>query len=499
MDFRERSIWGDGEKCYYFSALILGTSAFFAANLLKLSAQKNHSIGGCCRLAKLRFFGGVDEIGGNKILVEDKGTKVFFDFGQSFNFGAGFFTGWLAPRQVNGLGDYFEFGLLPKISGLYAENQLEKTDLAYGEPEITAVFLSHGHFDHIAHICFVDPKIPVHLGVGTKLFMESMEETSSFCDYRDHHYQTFRTGQKVKIGSISVEPVHVDHSIPAAYGFIIHAGDTTIAYTGDLRLHGPRKDLTKDFIDGARDAKPNVLICEGTRMALKEKRKNFSEAQVESLSNKIVSSTDKAVFVTRYSRDLDRFKSFYNVAVKNRRRIIVTPKSAYLLSKLAANEHLNLPDPLKDGHIAVYYKRKKTGKYDDADYLPWERAFMDKMVNCDFVRKNQRRLIMDLDFYQLAELVDIKPEAGGHFIRSMSEPFSEEDIEDEVLHNWLEHFGLKFHQLHASGHLNREQICSLVSDIGAKKVFPVHTENARLFRKTCKGVEVPKPKKEYLL
>ena len=106
----------------------------------------------------MRFFGGVDEIGGNKVLVEDKGTKVFFDFGQSFGFGAGFFTGWLAPRQVNGLGDYFEFGLLPKISGLYAEGQLENTALAYCEPEIAAVFLSHGHFDHGNGLRYLEKK-----------------------------------------------------------------------------------------------------------------------------------------------------------------------------------------------------------------------------------------------------------------------------------------------------------------------------------------------------
>jgi len=32
----------------------------------------------------------------------------------------------------------------------------------------------------------------------------------------------------------------------------------------------------------------------------------------------------------------------------------------------------------------------------------------------------------------------------------MSEPFSEEDVEDEVMHNWLNPFGILFHQLHAS-------------------------------------------------
>jgi ribonuclease J len=448
-------------------------------------------------MAKLTFYGGVNEIGGNKILVQDRKTKVLFDFGQSFNFGAEYFTSWLSPRAINGLGDHFEFDLLPKIRGLYAKEKLASTDLPYSEPEIDAIFLSHAHFDHVTHICFTDPQIPVHLGVGAKLFLESMEETSSFCDYGNHDYKTFRTGKKIKVGDIEVEPVHVDHSIPAAYGFLIHTSEGTVAYTGDLRMHGTRKDLTDDFVQKAKESEPEALICEGTRMALKEKRKNYSEAQVQHLGNDIVSSTDKIVFITHYSRDMDRFRSFYNVAKQNGRKIVVSPKTACLLSKLIDDERLDLPDPLNDDDIFVYYKRKKSGTFDDADYYVWEREFMDKMVTHEFVNKNQRKLIMDLDFYQFTELVDIRPERGSCFIHSMSEPFSEEDIEDEVLHNWLEHFGIQFHQLHASGHLNKEQIGHLISEIEPKKAYPVHTENARLFKTISDRVQLVERGKEY--
>jgi mRNA degradation ribonuclease J1/J2 len=176
---------------------------------------------------------------------------------------------------------------------------------------------------------------------------------------------------------------------------------------------------------------------------------------------------------------------------------VISPKTACLLCKLIQDEHLDLPDPLGDEHVLVYYKRKKSGTYDDGDYYVWERQFMDKMVTCEFVHENQGKLIMDLDFYQFAELIDIKPSRGSHFIRSMSEPFSEEDIEDKVLHNWLDHFDMQFHQLHASGHLNREQIGSLVTEIDAKKVFPVHTENAYLFKQISKNVQTIESEKEY--
>jgi len=56
----------------------------------------------------LTFYGGVNEIGGNKVLLEDKNVRIFLDFGQSFTAGADYYTGWLEPRAINGLGDYFE-------------------------------------------------------------------------------------------------------------------------------------------------------------------------------------------------------------------------------------------------------------------------------------------------------------------------------------------------------------------------------------------------------
>jgi ribonuclease J len=455
--------------------------------------------GGLFGMVSLTFYGGVDEIGGNKVLLEDGDVRVFLDFGQSFTMGCDFFTGWLSPRGINGLGDYFEFGLLPKLKGLYSKEQLAFADLRYCEPKIDAVFLSHAHFDHVTHIQFLDPKIPVYLGVGTKLFLEAMEKTSSFCDYGEHRYHTFRTGDKIKVGDMVVEPVHVDHSIPAAYGFLIHTSEGTIVYTGDLRAHGPRKDMTEEFADKARESEPVAMICEGTRMVEKEKRKNYSEQQVKKLSGKVVSSTDKIVFVTRYSRDMDRFRSFYNVAKNNGRKIVVSPKTAYLLGKLVEDKRLDLPEPLKDENILVYYKRKRSGGFDERDYYVWERDFMDKMVTYDFVHENQSRLVMDLDFYQFAELIDIKPERGSHFIHSMSEPFSEEDIEDEVMHNWLDHFKMRFHQLHASGHMNRQQITGLINYIKPKRVFPIHTENQQLFKKISKSVQTIKYGREYTL
>ena len=46
-------------------------------------------------VTSLTFYGGVNEIGGNKILLEDKDTKVFLDFGKSFSRRARYFEEYL--------------------------------------------------------------------------------------------------------------------------------------------------------------------------------------------------------------------------------------------------------------------------------------------------------------------------------------------------------------------------------------------------------------------
>ncbi|KKK70895.1 hypothetical protein LCGC14_2919400, partial [marine sediment metagenome] len=84
----------------------------------------------------------------------------------------------------------------------------------------------------------------------------------------------FRTGDKFKIGSLEVEPIHVDHSVPGAYGFIIYTSEGPVVYTGDIRLHGTHPEMTEDFIAKAKEVKPIALISEGTRIADEEREES---------------------------------------------------------------------------------------------------------------------------------------------------------------------------------------------------------------------------------
>jgi ribonuclease J len=189
---------------------------------------------------------------------------------------------------------------------------------------------------------------------------------------------------------------------------------------------------------------------------------------------------------------MDRFRTFHRAAESCSRVMVITPKTAHLLNRLIEDEHLDLPDPRTDDLIRVYYRRKKTGTYDDRDYYFWERPYLDRMITSEEVHEGQSRLLVNLDFYSFAELVDVRPEPGSYFIYSMSEPFTEEDLEEEVLHNWLRHFELSYHQLHASGHMSPSELGEAVNMVKPDILMPVHSEEPQLFKKYYKSVRLPK-------
>ncbi|MHA1680581.1 MAG: MBL fold metallo-hydrolase [Promethearchaeota archaeon] len=426
----------------------------------------------------ITLYGGTDGIGGNKILLETGDERFFLDHGQSFSYGEKYFAGWLGARERMGLKDHFALGLIPKIPGLYSADALEKTDFAYQVPAFDGIFISHVHYDHVAHLKYVDPELPVYLGVTTKNMLDSWQTTTNV-NFKDHDYRTFKTGDKINVGSCEVEPVHVDHSTPAAYGFIVHTPAGAIVYTGDLRMHGPMAHMTRDFIDRAKAAEPVAMICEGTRVAPVETRRNMTEQDVLDGAIDAINGTEKLVIVSFYNRDVDRIKTYHAAARATGRKFVVSTRVAHLIESLVPDPGITVPDPFNDPNMLVYQRElKRINK--------WEKTLVQKnpavIIDADYVHAHQDELILHLDFPYFNEIIDLRPDPGSIYINSLSEPFTEDDIEDAVKDNWLDHFQMQRFQLHASGHCSRDEIFSIVNEINPKVVYPIHTEYPALFK-----------------
>ena len=406
--------------------------------------------------------------------------KVLLDFGAGFADGSEYFDANISPRNVNGAGDLFEFGLLPEISGLYSEQALQNTEVRYSEPEVDAVVLSHYHWDHTGRIGYVDPRIPVFCGETTALIHDAYSESSK-SPLDGHPLRKFRTGERFKVGPMEFVPVHIDHSIPGAYGFIVHTSAGAIAYTGDFRFHGPAGSMTRDFIEAAAAERPGLLLTEGTRVRAGDDGGNMSEKAVLEEAKRLVHGARGLVFSTFRGNDVDRINTFDEAARAEGRRLVVSMKMALLLNKLSNDKRLEVPRVGRD--VDVYVRRKRTGKFDDSDYYPWERPFLDGGVSAADVRGRQRGSFLHLESWNFPELVDIRPDKGGTYIHSATEAYNEEgEKEEAVIRNWIGHVGFRYSQLHASGHAPMGEVGDLVKGISPAVVVPIHTEHPRLFR-----------------
>ncbi len=432
---------------------------------------------------ELKCLGGVNEIGGNAFLLKNADTHILLDFGKSFKQEGRFFSGFLKARTSKGLQDFFELGILPEIDGFYSSDlRLNKKDT-----NITACFLSHAHLDHFGNINLLNEKIPIFMGETAKTIIQSIQDTSRVpfgrpfirdaTDEVPSNVRTFRTGDVFQLGTMEIIPIHVDHSIPGSYGYIIK-GNKTIVYSGDLRLHGWRKDLTKDFIQEAKNSNPDILLMEGTNI---NEVSTMDEIQVREDISKTIASTKELVIANYSLRDIDRFRSFYLATKENGRKLLINTKQAYLLKMLQDDPNLDIPS-VTDPHIQVY-KRSKTKFY------KWEEQLFEELHLVEKNNFDQSTAVFHCDFWNLPDLIDIKPKQHSTYLYSHGDPF---DIEGELDFNrmmeWINHYNLKFKQYHASGHASQYDLIKIVNKIEPDLVIPIHSEQPELYEDL---IEIP--------
>jgi len=446
---------------------------------------------------RLTVFGGAGEVGGNQILLEGRETKILLDFGRSFSREASYFSDpYLTARSGEQL---HSLGLLPDLPGLYPWDGRE--------PEVSGVLLSHAHLDHMDYVRYLKPEIPLYVGEGTWRIILAREVTSlrpqerlaEFLEVAGPLHQcfrssrglgnlvTFRTGRRLRIDEFEIKPVHVDHSIPAAYGFVIDGPEGRVVYTGDFRFHGHLPGMTEDFLREAE--KPDLLIMEGTNVL--ESRPS-SEGEVKEKIGGLVSRARGLVAASFSSVDVDRLRTFFEVAMETGREFVISRRQAALMDFLRPEIEgglLRFPFKLGDPGVRIYGREKKI-------LYHWEKKLLGyQNVDSSWVSENQERVLLFSTYYDMLELLEIEPRPGSLFLYSESEPWDEEgEIEFGKLANWLEHLGLPMFHVHASGHASSLELKEVVERLEPRKVVMVHSERPGLFRRflgneriTCPG------------
>ncbi|MFW9882072.1 MAG: hypothetical protein ACFFG0_54100 [Candidatus Thorarchaeota archaeon] len=117
---------------------------------------------------ELTFYGGVNEIGGNKILLSQNETSIFLDFGKSYKRENEYFE--FPLLQPSNFGDLLKTEMIPEIEGLYRYYNY-KGEYDYNGPigvikqpeerKFNAICLSHAHMDHYGYFGLLRGDIPI--------------------------------------------------------------------------------------------------------------------------------------------------------------------------------------------------------------------------------------------------------------------------------------------------------------------------------------------------
>ncbi len=214
---------------------------------------------------------------------------------------------------------------------------------------------------------------------------------------------------QAKLARLGVQFWRVDHSIPGSAAFGIETPIGWVIYSGDLRMHGHSRKRTEKFIAEARALKPVVLIVEGTRVGTRDsglgtrEKDPTTEPQVHEAADRVVQAERGLVIADFTARNIERLRTFRDIAQARGRRLVVTTKDAYMLEQLNLVDP-NIPHPGDEG-LAILDEPQGTVQ-------SWEKEvrqrFAANFVGAPTIRREPGAYILCLSYWDITNLIDLE-------------------------------------------------------------------------------------------
>lgn len=201
------------------------------------------------------------------------------------------------------------------------------TFLKKNESKIKALFITHGHEDHIGGIPFLLQSVNIPMiyapNQAVGLIRKKLEDRN--IAYKNLIVYDERT--KVKYKNITVEFFRTTHSIPDSHGICITTPNGTIVTTGDFKFDltpiGPMANLHKMAEIGKRGV--TLLLSDSTN-ALNEGM-SASESKVDNALSEIFKHEKGRIIIATFASNIYRLKHIVDTCKRNGRKITTFGRS----------------------------------------------------------------------------------------------------------------------------------------------------------------------------
>ena len=388
---------------------------------------------------KIISLGGLNEIGKNLTVYEYGGDIIVVDVGMGF-----------PDDDMYGIDV-----VIPDFSYLIKNKD-----------RVRAIFLTHGHEDHIGSIPYLlrDVNAPIYATRMTAGLVQLKLEEHRLLDKTQ--LITCEAGEVVKAGKFSVEFIHVNHSIADAVAFAIKCPIGTVIHTGDFKID--TTPIQGGMIDLARFGelgKKGVLALLSDSTNVERPGFTKSERCVGASFDSLFRGCDQRIIVTTFASNVDRIQQIISVAARYGRKVAVTGRSMENAMRVSTElGYMSIPE----------------GVLVDVNHI----KSLPKNKVCIITTGSQGETMSALTRMAFSTHKQVDIQAGDRVIISASAiPGNENSIGNvvnELYRKDAEVVNERLGQLHVSGHACQEELKIMHALIKPKFFIPVHGEQRHL-------------------
>lgn len=222
------------------------------------------------------------------------------------------------------------------------------TYLTENKDRVKAVFLTHGHEDHIGALSYLlrQMNVPVY---GTRLTLALVHSKLKEQEFKGKiNAIEIHSDSVIEVGSVEVSFFRTNHSIPDSVGVCVHTSEGIIVYTGDFKFDQAATDLYKPEIGKmARIGEQGVLCLLSDSTDAEKPGYTTSEATVARQMSDAFYNAPGRIFAACFASDINRIQHIFDSATESNRKVAVVGKSLERIYHIALElGYLNVPEDL---------------------------------------------------------------------------------------------------------------------------------------------------------
>ncbi|HCL4438032.1 ribonuclease J [Clostridium botulinum] len=350
------------------------------------------------------------------------------------------------------------------------------TYLLNNKDKVKAIFLTHGHEDHIGSLPYILQQLnrPVY---GTALTLGIVEnKLKEHNMLSDCELNKVEAGDIVELKNLKIEFIRNTHSIADSCSIAIHTPVGVILHTGDFKIdYTPIDGLVMDFHRIAELGKKGVLLLMADSTNVQRKGHTISEKSIGETLTKIFSNAKGRVIVATFASNIHRMQQIIDASIEYGRKVAFSGRSMENISKVAMDlGYLHIPET-----YLITVDEMKNYPNEQITIITTGSQGEPMAALARIAYSNHRKIVIEpKDLF----IISASPIPGNEKLisRVINELFKKGA---DVIYEALE-------EVHVSGHAYEEELKLIHTLVHPKYFMPVHGEYRHLKRHVDLAMEL---------